>query len=57
MVLSLPVVEQSAELAAGSISPEVLARRLRPIADRISWPDLLALYGDPRGRHGDLDAF
>lgn len=30
---------------------------LRPIADRISWPDLFALYGDPRGRHGDLDAF
>lgn len=30
---------------------------LRPIADRISWPDLLALYGDPRGRHGELDAF
>ncbi len=30
---------------------------LRPIVDRISWPDLFALYGDPRGRHGDLDAF
>ncbi len=30
---------------------------LRPIADRISWPDLFALYGDPRGRHCDLDTF
>ena len=30
---------------------------LRPIANRIAWPDLFALYGDPRGRHGDLDAF
>ncbi len=34
MVASLPVIELSTELAAGSISPEVLARRLRPIADR-----------------------
>ena len=30
---------------------------LRPIANRISWPDLLALYGDPKGRSSDLDAF
>jgi predicted N-acetyltransferase YhbS len=30
---------------------------VRPIADRISWPDLFALYGDPRGRHCLLDAF
>ena len=29
---------------------------LRPIADRIAWPDLLALYGNPRGLYGDLDA-
>ncbi|CAN5683880.1 hypothetical protein BH11ARM2_BH11ARM2_09370 [soil metagenome] len=30
---------------------------LRPIADRIGWADLLALYGDPRGRQSNLDAF
>ena len=29
---------------------------VRPISNRISWPDLLAIFADPYGRHGDLDA-
>lgn len=36
---------------------EARGEMVRPIADRIDWPDLFALYGDPRGRHCDLDAF
>lgn len=36
---------------------ESRSEMLRPIANRISWPDLFALYGDPRGRHCPLDAF
>jgi len=30
---------------------------VRPIADRIPWPDLVALHADPRGRRSDLDNF
>jgi len=29
----------------------------RPIAGRISWPDLAALHADPRGRRSELDHF
>lgn len=36
---------------------ESRSEMLRPIADRIAWPDLFALYGDPRGRTCLLDAF
>lgn len=30
---------------------------VQPIADRISWPDLVAIHADPRGRRSDLDNF
>lgn len=30
---------------------------VQPIADRISWPELVAIHADPRGRRSDLDNF
>ncbi|RYG25432.1 GNAT family N-acetyltransferase [bacterium] len=36
---------------------ESRSEMVRPIADRLSWPNLFAMYGDPRGRHCHLDAF
>lgn len=36
---------------------ESRSEMVRPIAGRIGWPELFALYGDPRGRACILDAF
>ena len=36
---------------------ESRSEMVRPIGERIAWPELFALYGDPRGRPGALDAF
>ena len=52
-----PALDAFRVVANPAMSAESRGTMLRPIADRIAWPDLLALYGDPRGRHGDLDAF
>lgn len=52
-----PAMDAFASMVERVGSGENRETMLRPIAGRISWPDLLALYGDPRGRPGDLDAF
>ncbi len=36
---------------------ESRAWMLRPIAGRISWPELFAIHGDPWGRRSDVDNF
>jgi predicted N-acetyltransferase YhbS len=44
--------------ACQAIQPaEDRAWMVQPIADRISWPELMAIHADQRGRRSDLDNF
>lgn len=53
-----PVVDAAFAATVEEVIPgETRGMMARPIADRISWPNLAALLADPAGRHSPLDAF
>ncbi len=55
---SEPVLDAAfASIVVEPIPGEARGMMARPIADRISWPNLAALLADPAGRYGPLDAF